>query len=483
VRETQRWPELVSGSLIAGRYRLEKLIGEGGMGAVWSARHLGLEVPVAIKLLHPGPEMDKPVERFKFEARAAAQLSHPAIVRVLDIDANEAGEPFIVMELLQGESLAERIERGPLSGIAAVQLLLPIVEALVLAHSKGIVHRDLKPLNIFLARDGELLQPKLLDFGIAKLLMPPLAGSLTDTGALVGSPEYMSPEQARGRNDVDHRADIWSLSVVLYEALSGDIPFKADNYNAMLRAIVEDEPPPLLTGQDADRDLARLVLRGLAKDPAARPQSMFELGHELARWLLDRGVVEDVCGTSLASRWMNGAARRPAATLIGLSASAATAALDSAHSHLSRDDPSSPPSLPEDASPSGPRITVKRPWARTAGAVALITLLAALGILALARSVPRATRVEHRAPTVAPERAPASSFPTIGSEIAAVPTAVIAIAPPPSSSAPQAPAEQTTRRAIKAKGRPIAPSSEPPQPSALPKPTRDEETRELLQAY
>jgi len=292
------------GSVIDGKYRLEGLLGEGGMGAVWWAHHLQLDLPVAVKLLRAGPDMKTLSERFKLEARAAARLVHPAIVRVFDIDTMESGEPFIVMELLAGENLADLLDRGRLSAVSAVQLLLPIAEALALAHAKGIVHRDLKPGNVFLAQDGERMQPKLLDFGIAKLTTPEPSGSLTDTGVSVGSPDYMSPEQARGSRDVDYRADIWSFSVALYEAVTGDTPFEGDNYNALMRAIVEDEPRPLPIGDDLDQGLAELILWGLAKDRSERASSMQELGRELARWLIDRGITEDVCGSPLGPRWI-----------------------------------------------------------------------------------------------------------------------------------------------------------------------------------
>jgi len=299
------------GSVIDGKYRLEGLLGEGGMGAVWWAHHLQLDLPVAVKLLRAGPDMKTLVERFKLEARAAARLVHPAIVRVFDIDTMESGEPFIVMELLGGENLADLLDRGRLSAVSAVQLLLPIAEALVLAHAKGIVHRDLKPGNVFLAQDGERMQPKLLDFGIAKLTTPEPSGSLTETGVSVGSPNYMSPEQARGSRDVDYRADIWSFSVSLYEAVTGATPFEGDNYNALMRAIVEDKPKPLPIGDDLDHGLAELILWGLAKDRTERASSMQELGRELARWLIDRGVTEDVCGSPLGPRWITRVAQKP----------------------------------------------------------------------------------------------------------------------------------------------------------------------------
>src|SRR6478609_2721068 len=295
----------VAGSVIDGKYQLERVIGEGGMGAVWRAQHLQLDLAVAIKVLRTGRDQETMSARLKIEAQAAARLTHPAIVRVFDIDTTDDKDPYIVMELLQGESLWDVLEQGPLSGVEAVQTLLPIAEALTLAHTKGIAHRDLKPHNIFIAREGGHPQPKLLDFGIAKLMTAPLpSGSLTESGVMLGSPDYMSPEQARGRSDVDHRADIWQFCVVLYEALTTRTPFEGDNYNALMRAIVEDEMAPLPLGQGTDQRLADLVSWGLRKERDERPDSMQSLGRHLAEWLVSRGVSEDICGSALSSKWL-----------------------------------------------------------------------------------------------------------------------------------------------------------------------------------
>lgn len=294
------------GRVIAGKYRLECLLGEGGMGAVWRAFHLQLEVPVALKLLRGGENMSELRERMRVEGRAVAKLVHPNIVRVFDIGEAETGEPFIVMELLNGESLAAILERGALSPVSALQLLLPIAEALTLAHSRGVVHRDLKPDNILIATEGSVVQPKLLDFGIAKVRSALASGApaLTQTGVLLGSPDYMSPEQAHGRADIDERSDVWAFCVVLYEALAGRTPFQRESCQATLRSVAYDEAPPLLTVAGVDRGLSQLVERGLAKEREQRPASMFELGRALAVWLWQQGVYEDATGCSLEAKWL-----------------------------------------------------------------------------------------------------------------------------------------------------------------------------------
>lgn len=294
------------GSVIAQKYRLERVLGEGGMGAVWRAFNLQLEVPVALKLLRTDLAGTALSERLRVEARAAAKLVHPSIVRVFDIGESEAGEPFIVMELLTGESLGTMLDRGALPATNALQLLLPIAEALSLAHSRGVVHRDLKPDNIFIAQMGSVVQPKLLDFGIAKVSGTTVGGapSLTQTGVLLGSPDYMSPEQAQGRSDVDARSDVWAFCIVLYEALAGRPPFTGESTPAILRSVVLDEPAPLENVANVDTQLASIVRRGLMKDREARFANIFELGRELARWLQAQGVSEDATGTSLETKWL-----------------------------------------------------------------------------------------------------------------------------------------------------------------------------------
>jgi eukaryotic-like serine/threonine-protein kinase len=296
---------LAEGTVIAQKYLLESLLGEGGMGSVWRAFNLQLETRVAIKLLRADLNTAELGERLRVEARAAAQLVHPNIVRVFDIGEAEGGAPFIVMELLHGESLGDMLERGPLPADHVLQLMLPIAEALALAHSRGVVHRDLKPDNIFIATQGVALQPKLLDFGIAKLTSAVSTGtpSLTQTGTLLGSPDYMSPEQASGLADVDERSDVWAFCVVLYEALSGRAPFTGTTCQDILQSVIYDTPAPLELRAGVDRTLAELVMSGLAKQREARPSSIFELGQQLAGWLLAQGVRDDATGTSLETKW------------------------------------------------------------------------------------------------------------------------------------------------------------------------------------
>jgi serine/threonine protein kinase len=291
------------GVIVADKYELLRPLGSGGMGEVWVAHHLSLDIDVAVKFIGDvGAQESGLAERLLEEARNTARLGHPAIVRALDFGHTERGDPFIVLELLAGVDLATRIEqRGPLNAEQAVATLLPIVHALSAVHDSGIVHRDIKPENVFLA-DAELgLQAKLLDFGIAR--KTDRVRRLTVRDVALGTPDYMSPEQARGETS-DARTDQWSFCVVLFEAMTGGRPFDADNYNALLRTIIDDAPKPLHAFGIDQPELWGILTRGLAKHALDRFPTMRDLGEALARWLLERGVQEDSIGTSLRRAWL-----------------------------------------------------------------------------------------------------------------------------------------------------------------------------------
>jgi eukaryotic-like serine/threonine-protein kinase len=296
------------GDVVAGRYVLERKLGEGAMGVVWVAHSKALGVDVALKILRRELAGTSAVERMAREARTAAQLGHPAMVRVMDFDTSEQGEPFLVMELLQGEALNDRLAREQrLHAEQAVALLLPIIDGLGIAQQKGIVHRDIKPENIFIAADQHgRLQPKVLDFGIAKLGREHMGTKLTQAGAILGSPYYLSPEQAEGLDDIDFRCDIWSVGVVLYELVTGNPPFTGKNYNALIRSILSDAPTPLTAPVAGHAELWVLIERCLRKNRDERWGSMWELGEALALWLFERGVRVDAASRSLRHGWFDG---------------------------------------------------------------------------------------------------------------------------------------------------------------------------------
>jgi len=300
---TSRYSE---GSVVAQKYRLVRILGEGGMGAVWVAQNLTLGVQVALKLIRAEIEgkVDGLSERLLTEARAAASIGHPAIIQVFDFGLTEHGEPFIAMELLKGESLSQVLKRrGRIAAGRAVRTLLPVIEALCVANQRGIVHRDLKPDNIFLAQQANRVQPKVLDFGIAKL-SETFSANLTCEGTVLGSPAYMSPEQARGENDVDFRTDMWALCVVLYEMVTGVHPFTGANWHGLMWSIMEGKPKSLAEHEIEEPALWAILQRGLAKERDQRFGSMFEFGQMLALWLIDQGVTRDICNTALKSTWL-----------------------------------------------------------------------------------------------------------------------------------------------------------------------------------
>ncbi len=301
------------GAIIGDKYRLSRVIGRGGMGAVWIAQNTSLEVDVAIKLMRRDRATPEATARFSTEARSAARLGHPSIVRVFDFGETSRGDPFIVMELLRGESFGALLTRKKrLSPTVAVQTLLPVAHALSAAHAKGIVHRDLKPDNILLAKDesNNVVTPKVVDFGIAKLMTAEVDRHFTIAGEILGSPDYMSPEQAKGEEDIDHRSDIWTFTVLLYEAICGKRPFDGANYNALLAAIIASRPAPIMDHGVPDPDLWSILEKGLTKDRDARWQSVREMGTELARWALEHGVEHDLAGASLAAQWLEPTRRR-----------------------------------------------------------------------------------------------------------------------------------------------------------------------------
>lgn len=303
----------VEGEIIADKYKLLSPLGAGGMGSLWMAKNLQLDAPVALKLIRADVVSKELDERFLTEARTLARLRHPNIVRVFDFGRTRHDDPYIVMELLQGETLGGRLDRqARLAPAQTLQLILPIVDALVAAHAKGVVHRDIKPDNVFLADDDGRLQPKLLDFGIAKNTTGLDERRLTRTGTVVGSPEYLSPEQARGAENIDFKSDIWSLSVVIYECLTGQLPFEGSNYNSLLRSIIEDEPAALTELGAGDAELWKLLRAGLAKKPEHRYRRTRDLGVALASWLYAHGIQEDACGQSLRAAWLEGGGERPA---------------------------------------------------------------------------------------------------------------------------------------------------------------------------
>ena len=294
------FPVPKAGDVIAGKYRVEAIVGTGGMGTVLSALHVKLGQSVAIKVLTMNGiserRRQKAQARFLREAQAAAGLTSDHVVRVFDVGTLDSGLPYMVMELLTGDDLAAIVEReGPLPVDRAVDYVVQACDAIAEAHARGIVHRDLKPANLFLVRkkDGRTTV-KVLDFGISKTVVggeDPLDGNLTATRSVIGSPYYMSPEQVRDAKSVDTRTDIWSLGVILYELLLGEPAFDAETLPGICAAIAADPPPPIrMARSDVPIELEGVILHCLEKNLAQRIQTVDELRRALAPFLPANGT-------------------------------------------------------------------------------------------------------------------------------------------------------------------------------------------------
>jgi len=279
------------GTTLSGRYRVIRKIGEGGMGIVYEAEHVLIEKRVGLKVLREDfSSRSDVVERFRQEAKSASRIGHEHIIDISDFGITQAGANFFVMELLHGRDLAEELEKiGPLSARRTVDIALQCAEALGAAHKKGIVHRDMKPENIFLIerKNGEDFV-KIVDFGIAKMSDVEAPGQpgrkLTKTGMIFGTPEYMSPEQAAGK-PLDHRVDIYALGIIMYELLTGRVPFQGDTFMGILTQHMFEQVPPIKVANprsNAPSEVERIVFRAVSKDANERQQTMEELAAELS---------------------------------------------------------------------------------------------------------------------------------------------------------------------------------------------------------
>jgi len=294
VAESSTFDPLI-GSALAGRYLIVRRIGEGGMGAVYEAKHTVIGKRVAVKVLlekfHTNTDL---VARLLQEARLASSIGHENIVDVTDFGTTDDGRSFVVMEFLEGEPLAQLIMReAPLPVERSLRIARQVASALGAAHAKGIYHRDVKPENVYLVRRGDADFVKVVDFGISKAVKqggedPAESYRLTHTGLLLGTPLYMSPEQARGQDDLDHRVDIWALGVMLYECLTGEVPFHANNYLGIISQVLTREAPPpsrLRPELGIPEAVETVTMRAMEKDRQRRYQTMADLQHDLERLL------------------------------------------------------------------------------------------------------------------------------------------------------------------------------------------------------
>ena len=430
--------------LVAGKYELVRLIGRGGMGSVWEGRHATLGTRVAIKFIDPEYVGSREAQaRFATEARAAATIQSKHAIQIYDHGVTEDARPYIVMELLVGEPLDKRVERlGRISLQETARILGQVSRALQRAHEAGIIHRDLKPENIFLVRspddDDEIA--KVLDFGIAKIKGPPGDAGLsssTKTGAVLGTPYYMSPEQARGLRTLDHRSDLWSLGVIAYKCVTGVLPFEGESVGDLLVKICTAPPPvPSVTVPGLPKAFDGWLSRALERDPAHRYATAAELGEALA---LTAGISTRRPLDENTSRGGALRATVPIAPLTPMRTEGITSAPFTAS-----------------ASP-----------ARTSRGVLVAVLAAALvggsvGVLAVVKLM-SATPSAHAAPSGATVGATPSAAPVIPPATAVPPVAISvytpsASVPPP---APPPPAHVVPKPA-NAPFKPLPPASPPP---------------------
>ena len=465
------YQEVTEGQVLAGKYRVERVLGEGGMGVVVAARHLQLDERVALKFMRPEALVNaEAVARFAREAREAVKIKSEHVARVTDVGTLENGAPYMVMEYLDGGDLSTWLEQhGRLPVEQVVEFVLQASEALAEAHALGIVHRDLKPANLFVVRrpDGAW-SVKVIDFGISKMTgggsfganpgMTKTDLSMTKTSAVMGSPQYMSPEQMRSVKDVDPRSDVWALGVVMYELVAGVTPFAADTFPELVLKIASDAPAPLASrAPDVPPGLERVIHKCLEKDPDRRFASIGELAVALVEFAPRRGQlsVERISGV------LKGA---------GMWVGARALSQDS----IALVDPGTVASW-EKIAPS--RSGQKR---------ALLAILALLGLAGVAVGgyalKQGAVKAAASSDSTAPSEAPLASrlAPSVVPALAPAPMPEVSVAPvaapPPPVSRPRAPktaprkaAGAASAPATVAKSTPTVTPSEPPAPPA-PKP-------------
>lgn len=404
---------LSAGDIIDGKYRIVRLLGEGGMGAVFEGENVRIHRKVAIKVLHGGvAENADAVQRFEREAQAAGRIGSEHIVEVLDLGNLESGDRYMVMEFLDGSSLSDRIrDRGRIPPTELFPIAKQMLDGLEAAHGAGIIHRDLKPDNVYLlrTRGGQADFVKLLDFGISKFqaLSGDSGFSMTRTGAVMGTPYYMSPEQAKGAKGMDHRADLYAAGVILYECVTGQVPFNADTFNELLFKIVLETPPPALQlVPDLDPGFAAIVDKAMAREPGHRYQTCAEFREALEAWAQGQPITV-------------AAPRAPSPSVVGLPASAPNAALNTTPG---------PVSMPsDDVAAAAPKKKSSTPL--IAAAALVFVVIGGVAVAATMKSGDKPAPEPVAQPVVTQTAEPKPVEPPKPVETAAAPAATAAAAP------------------------------------------------------
>jgi serine/threonine protein kinase len=448
------------GTLLAGKYRVERVIGQGGMGVVVEARHVTLDERVALKFLLPefASHPEAP-ERFLREAKAAVKIKSPHVARVSDVGTLESGAPYMVMEYLEGTDALRLLDGGrTLSVPDAVDLVVQACDAIGNAHSQGIVHRDIKPANLFVARHSDSTPfVKVLDFGISKIVDQGPTDSLTRTNATLGSAFYMSPEQIRQAKSVDRRTDIYALGVTLYELLTGKHPFTAETFPALCVEIVTGTPAPIRQHRpDVPPELAAVIAKAIARELTDRYQSVAELVAALTPWVPPRSqpIADRIARSGGATRAPMIQAGPPSAPVSSTSegAIAASTHLDAATTFALKS-----------TSAAGP-------WLIAGAVLVLVVGVGAALLLRRSGDSSDATQVSTGAaapPAVVAPPAPANETKPVN----AVDTnAAAAVAPSPSITAAAAPAAEEPAKgtATPAESRPVVAAPAKAKPTKAP---------------
>lgn len=396
----KRLEDPLIGQTLAGKYRIEQLIKTGGMGSVYRGKHVLMDKTVAIKVLRPSLAGDDAVvARFSREAKAASKISHPHAVNVTDFGEAENGVVFLVMEYLDGRTLKEIIAaEGPLPLDRAVEIVRQVAGALDVAHSQGVIHRDLKSENIMLVHHNGDEWAKVLDFGIAKIRLPEGAHDteITQANLVVGTPQYMSPEQCSQSGALDARSDLYSLGIILYEMLSGRVPFTGESATAIMMKQVQDPAPSILTARsDLPAGVDGVIKRALAKQPLDRFQSAGELSSALAAAASGEGAVEPQ--VAAAATAPHTAANTPIDNVVDDA--------DEVTLVRPRDEVTEVrPRRPEQVQPIPPPVSSFNPWrVLVPAAIALVVVFAAVFLLTRGSGSGSTDQTQGQQPTLSPD--------------------------------------------------------------------------------